>query len=85
MKSGKCPKCGSTEIYCSDNVELHFKDSNIEFRPGRFSSSHIKLVYYACGACEHIEIYADKVYIDNIRKAWRPLNPRKSKRKNDET
>jgi hypothetical protein len=87
MKSGKCPKCGSAEIYCSGEIFDPDKPENnyyyIQIGMGSRETTSIRIVYYACGQCNHMETYvANDGSILNILREWKSLNPEKAK--NDE-
>ncbi|MDQ7025723.1 MAG: hypothetical protein Q9P44_09205 [Anaerolineae bacterium] len=86
MKSGKCPKCGSSDIYRSHKPGNEGRIGNWLFIKGEFfRNKGAHLIHYACGQCNTIESYvADDESMQNIREEWIPMNPRKSKRKNDE-
>ena len=86
MKSGTCPKCGSSEIYRSPNKKrLGLEGYSIFIKSGWFTQTYTHLIYYVCGQCRYVQcIVADAKSANNIRKEWTPMNPRKSKRKNDE-
>jgi predicted nucleic-acid-binding Zn-ribbon protein len=85
MKSGKCPKCGSSEIYFSDEIITEQTGKAIFIKHGMFVNTVAKLENYACGQCNYVESYiGDEESMENIRRNWQPLNPRKSKQKNDD-
>jgi hypothetical protein len=55
MKDGKCPKCGSTEVYISDNP---FHDT---FAVRTQSGSDLFSVQcYLCLECHNMELYASE-------------------------
>lgn len=91
MKSGKCPKCDSGDIYVSTPLKtiagVPLLGSAIFME--RFSWTTPKsaiLIHYACASCNYIESYVfDDESMQNIKEEWKPINPKtKRKRKNDE-
>ena len=90
MKSGKCPKCGSGDIYVGHSknfmgVSLVGNYILLNQSSG-FRGKFAKLNHYACASCNYIEAYvADNESMQNIKEEWKPMNPKeKRKRKNDE-
>ena len=74
MKQGKCPKCGSTEIYSSADLLL---------KSGPFGSNSIPvsltamaaLDNYVCVDCGLVESYvADESMLKKIAKRWKAVN-----------
>ena len=74
MKNGKCPKCGSTEIYAAKDLPL---------KSGPFGSNSIPvslasiaaLDNYVCKACGFLERYvADEDKLEEIAKKWKRMN-----------
>jgi hypothetical protein len=64
MKSGKCPKCSSSEIYRGRG---HNQRSAINL--GMFK--HARLEDYVCAACGLTESYiSDRAKLDVIKKSW---------------
>ncbi len=70
MKNGKCPKCGSTEIYTAQDLPL---------KSGPFGSNAIPvsltaiaaLDNYVCTDCGFLERYvADAEKLKQIAKKW---------------
>jgi hypothetical protein len=89
MKSGKCPKCGSENIYRSQPVYGLGLNSLIGhwivIKLGMFRQQGARLVHFVCDDCQCLEVYVmDEESMNRIREAWTPLNPQKQKRKNDE-
>jgi predicted nucleic-acid-binding Zn-ribbon protein len=83
MKSGKCPKCGSENIYVSGLSRT--TGSLILLKMGFFENKVASLIHYVCDDCQYSESYvADDESMKNIREHWTPMNPHKAKRKNDE-
>jgi predicted nucleic-acid-binding Zn-ribbon protein len=73
MKDGKCPKCGSVEIYSSEDLML---------KGGPFGSNSIPvsltsmaaLDNYVCTDCGRVESYvADEVKLNEIASKWKPV------------
>jgi predicted nucleic-acid-binding Zn-ribbon protein len=84
LKSGVCPQCGSDEIY---------EDPQPISNPAGRNSLFIKYTWYyfaqaqlmnlVCANCGYVENYvADKKFLPEIRKFWKPYN--REKRKNEE-
>jgi predicted nucleic-acid-binding Zn-ribbon protein len=74
MKNGKCPKCGSSNIYAAGDLPL---------KGGPFGSNCIPvslmsmapLDNYVCVDCGLVESYvADKDKLEEIARKWTPLN-----------
>lgn len=70
MKNGKCPKCGSTQIYSGSDLPL---------KGGPFGSNSIPvsltsmapLDNYVCTACGLVESYvAEKEKLEEIARKW---------------
>ena len=69
MKSGKCPKCGSSEIY---RGRAHNQRSVLNV--AMFNAA--RLDDYVCNGCGYVESYiADKEKLDDIKKLWAPARP----------
>jgi predicted nucleic-acid-binding Zn-ribbon protein len=74
MKNGKCPKCGSTEIFAGKDLPL---------KSGPFGSNSIPISLtsmaaldnYVCTDCGLVEHYvADAQRLKEIAKKWKPVN-----------
>jgi predicted nucleic-acid-binding Zn-ribbon protein len=74
MKNGKCPKCGSAEIFAGKDLPL---------KSGPFGSNSIPvsltsmaaLDNYVCTDCGLVEHYvADPEKLKEIAKKWKPVN-----------
>lgn len=70
MKNGKCPKCGSGEV---------FRGTDIPAKSGPFGSNSIPvsllsiaaLNNYVCGSCGYVESYiAEAAKLQEISKKW---------------
>ena len=70
MKQGKCPKCGSKEIFCGKDIQL---------KSGPFGSNSIPISMtsiaaldnYVCTECGYVESYvADKAKLKEITIRW---------------
>ena len=70
MKDGKCPKCGSSEVYSG---------TNIPFKSGPFAGNAIPISLtsmaaldnYVCVRCGLVESYvADSTKLEDIVKYW---------------
>lgn len=73
MKDGKCPKCGSKQIFSSEDLVL---------KGGPFGSNSIPvsltsmaaLDNYVCADCGLVESYvADQDKLKEIPKKWKPI------------
>lgn len=76
MKNGKCPKCGSEQIYTAEDMPL---------KAGPFGSNSIPvslaslaaLDNYVCLDCGYVERYvADKDKLGEIKRKWVAVNRR---------
>ena len=74
MKSGTCPKCHSSEVYCGSNVPL---------KAGPFGSNAVPihlasiaaLDNYVCIACGYVERYIDQANkLEEIGRRWDKVN-----------
>jgi hypothetical protein len=81
LSFGECPKCGSTDIYYNPQPQL--RGGWIRVRDGGRVASAM-LTFFACTQCNYLDWFVNDEGVEHIRKAWIPLNPRKSKRKIDE-
>jgi len=70
MKQGKCPKCGSTDVYSGEGIA---------FKSGPFGSNSIPvgltsiaaLDNYVCTSCGLVESYvSEKAKLKEITKRW---------------
>ncbi len=77
MKNGKCPKCGSGDIFAAKDLPL---------KSGPFGSNSIPISLtsmaaldnYVCTDCGLVERYvADEEKLKEIAKKWRPVNAEK--------
>lgn len=75
MKQGKCPKCGSTNVYTADDLLL---------KSGPFGSNTIPISLtamaaldnYVCVDCGLVESYvAEKSMLKRIAMRWQAVNP----------
>ncbi len=78
MKEGKCPKCGSTNVYVADDLPL---------KSGPFGSNSIPvsltalaaLDNYVCVDCGFVENYvSDERMLKKITKRWDLVSDLKS-------
>jgi predicted nucleic-acid-binding Zn-ribbon protein len=64
MKSGKCPKCGSGEIY---RGRAHNQRSALNIS----AFKNARLEDFVCNGCGFVESYViDKANLDDIRRTW---------------
>ena len=75
MKQGKCPKCGSANIYVAEDLPL---------KSGPFGSNSIPVTLtaiaaldnYVCVDCGLVESYvADESMLNKIADKWKAVNP----------
>ena len=73
MKNGKCPKCGSNEVYAATDLLL---------KSGPFGSNSIPISLtsmaaldnYVCASCGFVERYvADEEKLKEITKKWKAV------------
>ncbi len=73
MKTGTCPKCGSTDIFTAENLPL---------KGGPFGSNSIPITLtsmaaldnYICVACGLVESYvAEQNKLDEVAAKWNPV------------
>lgn len=81
MKSGKCPRCGSGQIYSGSDIPL---------KGGPFGSNSIPvsltsmaaLDNYVCAQCGLVERYiADEEKLDEIARKWSPVGSAEAEQK----
>jgi predicted nucleic-acid-binding Zn-ribbon protein len=71
MKSGQCPKCGSSEIY-SGRAHNQRSAMNISM------FKHARLEDFVCADCGYIESYViDNAKLDDIKRLWTRVAPKK--------
>lgn len=84
MKNGKCPHCGSQQIYAATDLPL---------KGGPFGSNSIpvsltsmaSLDNYVCIDCGRLERYvADEDKLAEIKRRWKPVNESAEKADADE-
>jgi predicted nucleic-acid-binding Zn-ribbon protein len=71
-KTGKCPKCGSTEIY-TDGKDVKRSERNIITVT---SFMRVFLNTYICTSCGYVEEYAENVdekKLEKIKEKWRKV------------
>jgi hypothetical protein len=77
MKNGKCPKCGSTQVFAAKDLPL---------KSGPFGSNSIPISLtsmaaldnYVCTDCGLVERYvADEEKLEEIAKKWKPVKTEK--------
>ena len=66
MKSGKCPKCGSTDIYSNKDKFKKGYHSIIDFA----ALKNIMSETFICGNCGFVEDYTMKKYLEKIKSKW---------------
>lgn len=74
MKEGKCPKCGSTEIFSGAEVVLKKGPFGSNAIPISLTSV-VALDNYVCGDCGMLESYvSDPVKLAEIARRWKRVN-----------
>jgi predicted nucleic-acid-binding Zn-ribbon protein len=80
LRSGKCPICGSDEVYNDSNVFVD--EGKVLSLSGR--TYKMRLTHYLCADCGYVETYMnDENDREKASDYWKP-SPYKNKRKNDE-
>lgn len=67
LKSGNCPKCGSTDVYFTDNAILQALPTTY------VGLDRPKVDNYACGACGYAEFFITDDTLDLIRTRWHKI------------
>ncbi len=72
MKSGKCPKCGSWEVYSGANISLKNGTYGANTIPsGGLFGQQGALDNYVCAACGYVESYISSAgFLEKIRRQW---------------
>jgi len=71
MKSGKCPKCGSSNVRKGKKQGAWDTDKGMVPIGGAFDS-HLKVQHYVCIGCGYVETYAaDPKGLEKVRKKWK--------------
>ena len=70
LKSGRCPKCNSDEVYTSKNKKKFGHRSYLIVSP---FSVNIALDTYVCAACGYVEDYLNEKIINNNSKHIKKL------------
>jgi predicted nucleic-acid-binding Zn-ribbon protein len=72
MKSGRCPKCGSTEVHAGTRIAAKggvYGSNTIPLGSLGFSSA--ALDNYVCVTCGYVESYvADRWKLEKIARKW---------------
>ncbi len=67
MKSGKCPKCGSTDIYSNKNRSIKAGHRLLDFS----GLKNIMSETFVCGNCGFVEDYVnDDNHLEKIKSKW---------------
>lgn len=70
MKKGKCPKCGSDDIYSNENMRLKMGPFGSNAIPISMTSM-AALDNYVCTACGYVESYiSDQTKLKEIYVKW---------------
>ncbi len=72
MKKGKCPKCGSQEIYSGAGISLKGGTYGCNTIPlGGVFGRHAPLDNYVCAECGYVESYINSAGdLEKIRSRW---------------
>ncbi len=72
MKKGKCPKCGSSDIYSGANLSFKSGTYGSNTVPiGGFFGGMAPLDNYICGQCGYVESYISRPGdLEKIRARW---------------
>lgn len=71
MKSGKCPKCASSDVRKSKISSAWSSDKGMVPLAGGFDS-HAKVQHYVCVGCGYVERYvSDPKGLEKIRTKWK--------------
>ena len=82
MRSGTCPKCGSTDIYVGEAIKGEYGAGAIPVG-GIWRRTYAPQDYYVCVECGYVECYvSQREHINKIIRVW--LRVDKRKRENDE-
>jgi predicted nucleic-acid-binding Zn-ribbon protein len=74
MKQGKCPKCGSTNIYSAADLPLKSGPFGCNAIPVSLTAM-AALDNYVCVDCGLVESYvADESMLKRIAKKWKAVN-----------
>ena len=77
MKSGRCPKCGSTEVHAGTRVSAKggvYGSNSIPI--GALGFSYAALDNYVCATCGYVESYiADEDKLRKIALKWPRVEP----------
>ncbi len=80
MRSGTCPKCGSSEVYCGTEVGYKSGSNYSNTIPISFWYT-AALDNYVCGECGYVESYiAKESDLKRIREKWPLVQEIKAKR-----
>ncbi len=77
LRTGTCPKCGSTEVYCDDNLPWKTWGG---YGNGLYISAwgwnYAVLDNYVCASCGYSERYVqDRSKLFKIARNWRRVGP----------
>ncbi|MDH3298646.1 MAG: hypothetical protein OEM23_00260 [Gemmatimonadota bacterium] len=71
MKSGKCPKCGSSNVRKSNKPGAFSPDKGMVPLGGAFDSN-AKVQHYVCVGCGYVEKYiVDPKGLEKVRTKWK--------------
>ncbi len=82
MKSGTCPKCGSTEIHVKANPHWGYNYDNLFIRYAFWGPGRAQIERYVCMDCGLIEQYVhSRGDIEEIQKHWPHILEREKREK----
>lgn len=86
LRSGQCPACDSTEVYCDRNFK---KGDRVILKLTLWSARTAPVETYVCASCGYIERYLRSgaeiyTHLDYIKTNWWRVED-KEKRKRDHT
>jgi predicted nucleic-acid-binding Zn-ribbon protein len=64
LKSGRCPKCSSTQVYCSDNSVTQV------LRADYTGLDKPRIANYACSVCGYTEFYVTPETLHLVNERW---------------
>jgi predicted nucleic-acid-binding Zn-ribbon protein len=75
LRSGKCPMCGSDEVY--ENTETASNGDSGKVAVGMWGTKKITLIRYLCADCGYVETYVDNLKDrEKAREHWKSVNPK---------
>ena len=75
MKNGKCPHCGTTNVYSMPgglsfgNMDKIYIDGPKLHQPSSYTA-------YVCATCGYYEVFLSPVFLPEIAKNWTKVPPK---------